>query len=74
MAIQGGLAALGTGGCWACGSMLFATAGRRMGPVVLNRLRISVAAMWILALLRSEAGASFNALRDRAGAAGRGSR
>jgi len=41
----GELAALGTACCWATGSNLFVAAGRRMGAVDLNRLRISVAAL-----------------------------
>jgi drug/metabolite transporter (DMT)-like permease len=40
----GEFAALGTAACWAAGSNLFAAAGQRMGSVVLNRLRITVAA------------------------------
>jgi drug/metabolite transporter (DMT)-like permease len=43
----GELAALGTGVCWACGSNLFAAAGRRMGSSVLNRLRITVAVVFL---------------------------
>jgi len=39
----GELAALGTAVCWSAGSNFFAAAGRRMGSVVLNRLRISAA-------------------------------
>ena len=44
MRYAGELAALGTACCWAVGSNLFAAAGRRMGSVVLNRLRLTVAA------------------------------
>ena len=40
----GEFAALGTAVCWAAGSNFFAAAGQRMGSVVLNRLRITVAA------------------------------
>jgi drug/metabolite transporter (DMT)-like permease len=48
----GEFAALGTAVCWATGSNFFAAAGRRMGSVVLNRLRILVAAVLLaLALL-----------------------
>src|SRR5262249_38892966 len=48
----GEFAALGTACCWASGTNLFAAAGRRMGSVVLNRLRITVAAMFlVLAML-----------------------
>jgi len=45
----GELAALGTAACWATGSNLFAVAGRRVGSVVLNRMRI-VMAMVLLSL------------------------
>jgi drug/metabolite transporter (DMT)-like permease len=52
MRFAGELAALGTAMCWATGSNLFAAAGRRMGSVVLNRLRITTAACFlVLALL-----------------------
>ena len=44
MKYAGEFAALGTAVCWAAGSNLFAAAGRRMGSVVLNRLRITVGA------------------------------
>jgi len=44
MHYAGELAALGTACCWAVGSNLFAAAGQRMGSVVLNRLRVTVAA------------------------------
>jgi drug/metabolite transporter (DMT)-like permease len=48
----GELCALATAGCWSAGANLFAAAGRRMGSVVLNRLRISAAmGMLCLALL-----------------------
>jgi drug/metabolite transporter (DMT)-like permease len=43
----GELAALGTACCWAVGSNLFAAAGRRMGSAVLNRLRVTVAAVFL---------------------------
>ena len=52
MRFAGELAALGTAFCWAAGTNLFASAGRRMGSKVLNRLRITVAALFLgLALL-----------------------
>jgi drug/metabolite transporter (DMT)-like permease len=41
----GEMAALGTAVCWAVGSNFFAAAGQRMGSVVLNRLRITLAAV-----------------------------
>ncbi len=44
MRFAGEFAALGTATCWAAGSNFFAAAGQRMGSVVLNRLRITVAA------------------------------
>ena len=53
MRFAGEFAALGTACCWAVGSNLFAAAGRSMGSVVLNRLRITVAlgflglALWV---------------------------
>jgi drug/metabolite transporter (DMT)-like permease len=53
VAFTGEFAALGTAACWATGSNLFAAAGRRMGSLILNRLRITVAvgflglALWI---------------------------
>ena len=43
MMFAGEFAALGTAVCWAAGSNFFAAAGQRMGSVVLNRLRITVA-------------------------------
>ena len=43
MRYAGEFAALGTAVCWAAGSNFFAAAGQRMGSVVLNRLRITVA-------------------------------
>lgn len=52
MRFAGEFAALGTAVCWAAGSNFFAAAGRRMGSVVLNRLRITVACVFLgLALL-----------------------
>lgn len=45
MGYAGEFAALGTALCWAVGSNLFAAAGRRMGAAVLNRLRLTVAAV-----------------------------
>ncbi len=47
MKFAGEIAALGTAVCWAAGSNLFAAAGGRMGSVVLNRLRITVAAVFL---------------------------
>ena len=48
----GELAALGTACLWSVGSFLFDTAGRRIGPLVVNRLRIPFAAVLLsLALL-----------------------
>jgi uncharacterized membrane protein len=47
----GEFAALGTAMCWAAGSNFFAAAGQRMGSVVLNRLRITVAALLLCTAL-----------------------
>jgi len=54
---EGELAALGTAACWASGSNLFAAAGRRMGSMVLNRLRITVAATFLVLTLLALRGA-----------------
>jgi len=43
MRYAGEVAALGTACCWAIGANLFAAAGRRVGSVVLNRIRITMA-------------------------------
>lgn len=51
MRFAGEFAALGTAACWAVGSNFFAAAGQRMGSVVLNRLRITVAAVLLCAAL-----------------------
>ena len=53
----GEFAALGTAACWATGSNLFAAAGRRLGPVVLNRLRITVALVLLASTLTLARGA-----------------
>ncbi len=47
MRFAGEIAALGTAVCWAAGSNFFAAAGRRMGSMVLNRLRITVACVFL---------------------------
>jgi drug/metabolite transporter (DMT)-like permease len=47
----GELAALGTAVCWAIGANLFTAAGRRMGPVVLNRHRLLVGALLLASAL-----------------------
>lgn len=53
MAYIGEFAALGTATCWAVGSNLFAAAGQRIGSVLLNRLRLTMAvgllglALWV---------------------------
>ena len=54
--MQGEVAALGTAVCWAAGSNLFAAAGLRMGSVVLNRLRITVAAIFLMLALLAARG------------------
>ena len=43
----GELAALGTAVCWSAGSNFFAAAASRMGSAILNRLRISVACVFL---------------------------
>ncbi len=57
MRYSGELAALGTALCWAVGSNLFAAAGRSMGSVRLNRLRISVACVFLAVALLATRGA-----------------
>jgi drug/metabolite transporter (DMT)-like permease len=47
MRYAGEFAALGTAACWSVSSNLFVVAGRRMGPDVLNRLRITAAAVFL---------------------------
>lgn len=47
----GELAALGTALCWSAGSNFFAAAGRSMGSLVLNRLRIALALVFLGAAL-----------------------
>lgn len=53
----GELAALGTAVSWSIGSNLFAAAGRRMGSMVLNRLRISTACVLLSFALLATRGA-----------------
>lgn len=57
MRFAGELAALGTAGCWAVGSNLFAAAGRRMTSPILNRLRITVAVVFLASALLAIRGA-----------------
>ncbi len=59
MRFAGELCALGTAGCWAIGSNFFAAAGQRMGSVVLNRLRITVAAGLLATALLVTRGAAW---------------
>lgn len=59
MRFAGEFAALGTAFCWAAGSNVFAAAGRRMGSVVLNRLRITVACVFLGAALAIVHGAPY---------------
>ena len=61
MRYAGEFAALGTAFCWAAGSNLFAAAGQRMGSVVLNRLRITVAAVLLGAALLAVRGSPWPA-------------
>jgi drug/metabolite transporter (DMT)-like permease len=56
MRYVGEFAALGTALCWSVGSNLFAAAGRRMGSMVLNRLRITVACGFLAATLLATRG------------------
>src|SRR3989442_8380334 len=56
MRFAGELAAVGTAVCWAAGSNFFAAAGRRMGAVVLNRLRITLAAALLAVALLATRG------------------
>jgi drug/metabolite transporter (DMT)-like permease len=51
MAGSGELAAVGTALCWGTSTSLFVTAGRRMGAVLLNRLRLTVAAVLLASTL-----------------------
>ena len=47
MRFAGELAALGTAVCWASGANLFAAAAHRLGPAVLNRLRLAIALVFL---------------------------
>lgn len=51
MPLLGEFAALGTAICWACGSNFFMAAGRRMGSLTLNRLRLSTGALFLCGAL-----------------------
>lgn len=51
MALVGEFAALGTAVCWACGSNFFMAAGRRMGSLTLNRLRLTTGALFLCGAL-----------------------
>lgn len=51
MRFEGEVAALGTALCWGAGSNFFAEAGKTMGAVVLNRLRITIALTFLAASL-----------------------
>ncbi len=57
MRYAGEMCALGTALCWSVSSNLFAAAGHRMGPVVLNRLRITAAGVLLAAALTVTRGA-----------------
>ena len=59
MRYAGEFAALGTAVCWASSSNLFTAAGRRMGSHVLNRLRITVALVFLTVALRLTTGTWF---------------
>ncbi|MBI4928814.1 MAG: DMT family transporter [Anaerolineae bacterium] len=45
---MGNLAAIFTSVCWTISSVLFTSAGRKVGASVLNRLRLSFAMVWIM--------------------------
>src|SRR5262245_40540822 len=55
MQFTGELAAVGTALCWGTSASLFMTSGRRMGALMLNRLRLTaalpllVASLWVIA-------------------------
>jgi drug/metabolite transporter (DMT)-like permease len=49
--LAGELAAVGTALCWGSSASLFVTSGRRMGSLVLNRLRLTVALVFLWATL-----------------------
>jgi len=51
MQLIGEFAALGTALCWAVGSNFFMAAGRRMGSLTLNRLRLSVGVLFLCSAL-----------------------
>uniref|UniRef100_A0A832I0B0 DMT family transporter n=1 Tax=Eiseniibacteriota bacterium TaxID=2212470 RepID=A0A832I0B0_UNCEI len=57
MRFAGEFAAFGTAVCWSAGSNFFAAAGRRLGSVVLNRLRITVACVFLATALLATRGA-----------------
>lgn len=56
MRYAGECAAIGTAVCFAVGGNLFAAAGWRMGPAVLNRLRITVALVLLVAAMTAVRG------------------
>ena len=66
MRFGGELAALGTAVCWAAGSNFFAAAAKRMGALVLNRLRITVAAVFLVLALLVTKGALWPVWASRA--------
>jgi len=51
MQLIGEFAALGTALCWAVGSNFFMAAGRRIGSLTLNRLRLSVGVIFLCSAL-----------------------
>jgi drug/metabolite transporter (DMT)-like permease len=51
MPFTGEIAAVATAVCWACAAAFFVSAGRRMGSMQLNRLRLVVAALCLTATL-----------------------
>jgi drug/metabolite transporter (DMT)-like permease len=59
MELIGEMAALGTAGCWAGGTLLFAQAGRRIGSYNVNKLRIPMAVVFLIVILFFRTGTLF---------------
>ena len=57
MLFLGELAAVGTALCWGSSASLFVTSGRRMGSLVLNRLRLTTALLFLAVTLWAVRGA-----------------
>jgi len=65
MHFAGELAALGTAVCWGSSASLFLTSGRRMGSLVLNRLRLTAALVFLGAALWAVRGSPWPAWATR---------